>query len=60
MAQQMPLDYGLQFFWQKKVKKIGIVIGKKKSVIIKTIRNIIKLTMSSTNTVMLILYLWHY
>lgn len=57
--QQMPLDYGLQFCGRER-KKIGIVIDKKKSVIIKTIRDIIKLTMSSTNTVMLILYLWHY
>lgn len=43
-----------------KGKKNGIVIGKKKSVIIKTIRDIIKLRMSSTNTVMLMLCLWHY
>ena len=57
--QQMPLDYGLQFFGRKR-KKIGIVICKKISVIIKAIRDIIKLRMSSTNTVMLILYLWHY
>lgn len=40
-------------------KKNSIVIGKKKSVIIKTIRDIIKLRMSSTNTVIPTLDLCH-
>lgn len=46
-------------FGGEKGKRFGIVISKKKSVIIKTTRGRIKLRMSSTNTVMLILYLWH-
>lgn len=54
----MPLDCGMQFFGEK-MEKNSIVIGKKKSVIIKIIRDIIKLRMSSTNAVMPILDLCH-
>lgn len=57
-SQQMPLDYGLQF-WGRKRKRVVSVIGKEKSVIIKTIRGIIKIMMSTTTTVMLIQSFWH-
>lgn len=43
-------------FWGKN----GIVIIKKKFVIIKTIRDIIKLGMSNANTVILTPYVWLY